>query len=333
MDSQIRFRRKIAKAVEGKIQGYMSEKKVISTLVLSLGITMCAHAQTRCPLSSLSSAGLPSPMPVSLDQLKVTINPETSRVDVRITNRDRRPINAIFMVVDFQVSGRYQLSTIFHLATSAEKDSFIPAAQASPVFVGTSPLSSSLLPGASYNDWAESTQRMLECPDEGRIAVLQIAFAGRKPIDYRLPAWRVDPSLLKIDSWSLDAFPTKPVSVSSTLSVNEQGRVRVAAMGVVEPQMSDTAESNLTSWLTDEIERTFEFVPAQYDGAPISSELEVLIRFYPIKEIDAAINNLPTGWAKSAVTIIDLVSTVPGKEYELTYAGYPVSSIPARARK
>jgi hypothetical protein len=81
----------------------------------SPGYTMCAHAQTSCPLSSLSSAGLPSPMAVSLDQLKVTIKPETSRVDVRITNRDRRPINAMFMLVDFQVSGRYQLSTIFYL--------------------------------------------------------------------------------------------------------------------------------------------------------------------------------------------------------------------------
>jgi len=109
--------------------------------------------------------------------------------------------------------------------------------------------------------------------------------------------------------------------------------VRVVAMGVVEPQMSDTAESNLTSWLTDEIERTFEFVPAQYDGAPISSELEVLIRFYPIKAIDATINDLPTGWAKSTVTIIDLVSTVSVRGYELKYAGYPVSSIPVRARK
>jgi hypothetical protein len=71
------------------------------------------------------------------------------------------------------------------------------------------------------------------------------------------------------------------VSVSGALSINEQGRVRVVAVGVVEPKMSDTAESNLRSWLTDEIERTFEFVPAQYNNAPISSELEVLIRFYP----------------------------------------------------
>jgi hypothetical protein len=65
-------------------------------------------------------------MPVSLDQLKFTIKPETSRVDVRITNRDTRPINALFMVVDFDVSGRYQLSMILYLATSAEKDSFKP---------------------------------------------------------------------------------------------------------------------------------------------------------------------------------------------------------------
>jgi hypothetical protein len=63
------------------------------------------------------------------------------------------------------------------------------------------------------------------------------------------------------------------VSVSGALSVNEQGRVRVVAVGVVEPKMIDTAESNLRSWLADEIERTFEFVPAQYNNAPISSEL------------------------------------------------------------
>jgi hypothetical protein len=272
-------------------------------------------------------------VPVSLDQLKFLIKPETSRFDVRITNRDTRPINALFMVVDFQISGRYQLSMIFYLATSAEKDSFEPAARLSPVFVGTSPLTSSLLPGASYNDWAESTQRALECPDEGRIALLQIVFAGEKPTDCRLPAWRVDPSLLKIDSWSLNGFPRKPVSVSSTLSVNEQGRVQVVAMGVVEPQMSDDSESKLTSWLSDRIEASFTFVPAQYNGAPISSELELLIRFYPIKESDATIRSLPPGWAKSTITIVDLVSTAPGKGYELTYAGYPVSSNAVRGPK
>jgi hypothetical protein len=163
--------------------------------------------------------------------------------------------------------------------------------------------------------------------------VFQSAFAGEKPIDYRLPVWRVDPSLLKIDSWSLDGFPTKPVSVSATLSVNEQGRVRVVAMGVVEPQMSDASELELTSWLSDKIEGSFTFVPAQYNGAPISSELEFLIRFYPIKESDATIRSLPPGWAKSTVTVVDLVSTAPGKGYELTYAGYPVSSNAERLPK
>jgi hypothetical protein len=333
MGSQVQCRRKEADTVESNIQGSMSTKQIIFTLVLVLSITTGGYGETTCSLASLRSDGLPSSIPISLDQLKFAIKPETSRVDVRITNHDARPINAIFMVVDFQVRERYQLSTIFHLATSAQEDSFIPAAHASPAFFGISPLSSSLLPGASYNDWAESTQRALECPDEGRIAVLQIAFASGEPIDYRLPAWRVDPSLLKIDSWSQDGFPAKPVSVSGTLSVNERGRVRVVAMGVAEPQMSDAAESKLTSWLTDEIEGTFEFVPAQYNGASISCELEVLIRFYPIKEIDATINNLPTGWAKSPLTIIDLVSTVPGKGYELTYAGYPVSSNAVRRPK
>ncbi len=332
MDSQVQLKWKEAETVESNIQGYMSTKKIIFTLVLVLSITTCAHGETSCPLSSLSSAGLSPSIPVSLDQFKFTIKPETSRVDVKITNRDTRPINALFMVVDFQVSGRYQLSMIFYLATSAEEDSFEPAARVSPVFVAPWRLTSSLLPGASYNNWAESTQRALECPDEGRISVLQIAFASGKPFDYRLPVWRVDPSLLEIDSWSLDGFPTKPVSVSSSLSVNEQGRVRVVAMGVVEPQMSDASELELSSWLTDKIERSFEFVPAQYNGAPISCELDVVIRFYPTEGSDT-VKSLPTGWARSALTIIDLVSTAPGKGYELTYAGYPVSSNAVRRPK
>jgi hypothetical protein len=126
---------------------------------------------------------------------------------------------------------------------------------------------------------------------------------------------------LHVDSWSSNGFPTKPVSVSSRVSVNELGRVRVVAMSTVDSPESD--DSEISSWLTDQIEDRFTYVPAQYDGAAISYEMDLVIRFYPAKGSDP-INNLPRDSAKLGVTVVDLVSAAPGKAYGLVYAGYPL---------
>ena len=304
-----------------KFQRHMSMKKAILTLALVLCVKAYGACELSCPLHSLSSDGLPSPAPVSFDQFTFNIEPESSNAVVRITNRGTRPINASFMVVDFYVSGHYLLSMVFYSTTSAEETSFKPAARISSTFFAPAPFSSSLLPGESYRDSAESAVRPLACPDKARIVVLQIAFAGRKSLDHRSPGWRVDPSLLHVDSWSSNGFPTKPVSVSSRVSVNELGRVRVLAMSTVDSPESD--DSELSSWLTDQIEDRFTYVPAQYDGAAISYEMDLVIRFYPAKGSDP-INNLPRDSAKLGVTVVDLVSAAPGKAYGLVYAGYPL---------
>ncbi len=281
-----------------------------------------AAAEIRCPLNVLSTGGLTSPVPVGLDQFVFNIKAKHSAAVVRITNRDSRPINALFMVVDFYSSDRYLLSMPFYLATSEQEVSFVPAARISSTLFAPAPLNSSLLPGESYRDSEESPVRTLVCPDEARIKVLQIAFAGEKPLDYRSPGWRVDPSLLRADTWSSTGFPTKPVSVFSRVSVNELGRVRVVAMSTIDSAGGD--DSELSSWLTDQIEGKFTCIPAQYDGAAISSEMNLLIRFYPAKESDP-IKSLPKDWAKSGtITIVDLVSATPGKAFGLVYGEYPL---------
>jgi hypothetical protein len=296
----------------------------IKNVILILASVLCANAysrgETACPLKALSSAGLPSPTPVGFDQFTLNIEPNGSSAAVRITNRDTRPINGLFMVVDFHASGRYLLSMVFYLATSAEKSSFKPAARVSSTFFSPAPLSSSLLPGENYRDSEQSAVLPVTCPDEGRIALLQVAFAGGNLFDFRLPGWRVDPSLLEIDSWSSSDFPTKPVSVFSHVSVNEEGRLRVVAMSTVDPKGDDSA---ISSWLTDQLEGNFTYVPAQYNGAAISSEMDLLVRFYPAKASNP-IDRLPRDWAKSGITVVDLVSASPGETYDLVYAGYPL---------
>lgn len=307
----------------------MSVNKIVLALALLLFVKVYS-AGVSCPLNALSISGLPSPVPFSFDQFRFDAEPMQSNATVRITNRDARPINAFFMVVDFQVSGRYLLSMIYYLTTSGQLESFKPAALISPEFVSYTPISSSLLPAESYRESAHSSLRAMVCPDEGRIAVLQIVFARGKSFEYRMSGWRVDPALLYVGPWALNGFPTQPISFSGRVSVDEQGHARVVAMGAVAPEPAD--DSDLSWWLISQIEGTLKFVPAQYEGAPISSELEFLFRLYPTGENDP-ISKVPTDSLKRTVTIVDLVSATPGRAYHLIYGGDPMGGEPLHPPK
>ena len=298
----------------------MSKQIALSLAIVLFATSRGAAADLRCPLKVLSTDGLASPIPISFDQFEVHTEATRSAAVVRITNRAPRPINAIFMVVDFYLSGRYLLSMPFYLATSAQEASFVPAARISSTLFAPSPVVSSLLPGQSYRDSEESAVALLACPDEARVAVLQIAFAG-KSLDRRSHAWRVDPSISHIDPWSSSGLPNRRVSVFSRISVNEQGRVRVIAMSGVGGSGRD--DPALSSWLTDQIEANLTYVPAQYDGAAISSEMNILVRFDP-SDGSNPFDGLPQDWVKSGITIVDVISRVNEKGYGLRYGGYPM---------
>ena len=289
-------------------------------LLMVLSVSTHSYAQVSCPLDTLSKPAFPDAVPVSLDEFKFTIEPDSSRVRVRITNRDPRPINALFMVVDFYTSDRYLLSVTFYLATSAEGSSFKPAGHLWPASTSPAPLNSSLLTGQSYRESEGSAIRPTNCPDEARLTVLQIAFADGVVFDHRVPGWRVDPSLLSVEDWGLSGFPVKPISLSGRVSVNEHGQARVVAMGAIDSNVSE--ESAVSDWLMDKIKDSFNYVPALYDGLPISYEMNILIRFYPTEGSDP-LAGVPRDWAAPGTTVVDLVSRAPGKAYELVYGGYP----------
>lgn len=113
----------------------------------------------------------------------------------------------------------------------------------------------------------------------------------------------------------------QPAAFFGRISVNENGRVRVVALSALDHNGDE--DSTLSSWLIKQIENTFTYVPAQYDGAAISCEIELLIRFYPDQETDP-ISILPRDWVRYGVTVVDLVSASPGKQYDLIYGEYPL---------
>jgi len=79
----------------------------------------------------------------------------------------------------------------------------------------------------------------------------------------------------------------------------------------------------LSSWLTDQIEAHLIYVPGQYDGAAISSEMNVLVRFDPLDGGDP-FDGLPRDWVESGVTIVDVISRAAEKTYGIIYGGYPL---------
>jgi hypothetical protein len=292
--------------------------------ILCARTTTYVHAEVSCPLDSLSTISLPGPLPASFDEFKFTIGPDgstgrdTSTAAVRITNRNHRPINALFMVVDFYSSDQYVLSMTFYLATSAEAASFKPAVPQTSHSISPSPLSSSLLPDQSYRDWEFSSFRPAGCPDEARLTVLQVVFADGKVFDRRAAGWRTDPVLVSIEPWTLKGFPIQPISFPGRMSINERGRAQFVAISTID----SSEQSAIQNWLTDKISNTFKYAPALYDGDPISSEVNIYVRLYPLSGVDP-FASIPRSWTTPAFTLLDVVSPKPGKAYELIYGGYP----------
>ena len=303
----------------------MSTKTVVLALFTLLCVTASSRAEVSCPLDALSVVSLPGPIPLSFDEFKFTIGPDnstgpdTSTAAVRITNRDPRPINAVFMVVDFYTSDQYLQSMTFYLATSAEESSFKPAVPRSPSSFSPSPLHSSLLRGQSYRDWDHSAIRPANCPNQARLAVLQVVFADGIVFDHRMPGWRVDPVLLFVKPWTLSGFPVKPISFSGRVSVNERGQAQLFAT----TDSGANEQSAVQDWLMDKIHDTFNYAPALYDGFAISSEINLLIRFYPPEGVDS-VTGVTRDLVTPAVTVLDVVSPLPGKAYELVYGGVPI---------
>ena len=314
-----------------KSQNPRATKIALAMLLIFLGIAAYGRAEVVCPLDSLHAASFPSALPVSFDEFKFTIGPDnssgpdTSAASFRITNRDPRPINALFMVVDFYTSDRYLLSISFYLATSAEAASFKPAVPRTPWSASPEPLGSSLLRGQSYRPEEYSAIRPANCPDEARLAVLQVVFADGAVFDHRMAGWRVDPVLLSVKPWTLSGFPLKRASFSGRVSVDERGKARIVELipiGSSASGESDVGESDPSDWLMDKIADTFTYAPALYDGSPISSEINLLIRFYPPEGADST-TSVPRDSVTPSVTVLDLLSPIPGKVYELRYGGYP----------
>jgi hypothetical protein len=293
-------------------------------LLMILRASTHTYAQSICPLDALSKPTSLGVVPLSFDEFKFTIDPESSRVGVRITNRDPRPINALFMVVDFYKSDQYLLSVTFYSATSVEGSSFKPAAHLWPASTSSAPLNSSFLPGQSYRESEGSAIQPRDCPDEARLTVLQIAFADGVIFDHRVPGWRVDPSLLFVEPLTLKGFPAKPSSLSGRISVNEHGQAHVVAMSAIDSdgREESSEESEVSDWVVEKVKGSFNYAPALYDGLPVSYEMNGLIRLYPAEGSDP-LAGVPRDWASPATTVVDLISRAPGKAYHLVYGEYP----------
>ncbi len=105
------------------------------------------------------------------------------------------------------------------------------------------------------------------------------------------------------------------------MNVNQRGRADVVAIKAIDSRASGaSAESE---WLKSKITDTFNYAPALYDGSPISSDINLLIRFYPPDGVDSA-TGVTRDLVTPTVTVLDLVSPIPGKAYELVYGGVPV---------
>ena len=297
----------------------MSVKQLLLMMLIILVVTSEGHAQANCPLDLLDSEGVGSPS-ISFRNFRFEIGLEDSHGTLEVVNRGTMPISAMFAVLNFYSSGRYILSMNFNLATTGSDSFFKPLVQPPLGSAAPAPLNSSLLTGQAYRDQVWSPLRPGKCPDEARLVLLQVGFANRTVFDRRAKGWRADPMVSSVRPWETKQFPTKPLVFFARLSVNEQGRAHVVAMGIVGKEVR--ADSAVSDWLDEALEGNLSYSPALYDGFPISTQLNVLVRFYPKVGIDPDAG-VRQDWLGLTSTVIDLNSADQGKNYSLTYGGVP----------
>jgi hypothetical protein len=289
--------------------------KMVLLLLLSVCPTYSfSQTERTCNLKKTEFLPAAQTIPFVISPPELSIGPETTNSKLRIENTGSVPINALFVVVDYYSAGRYTLSASYYAATSKQAELFQPAAPLSPLFAwASSPLTISFLPGQKLTMTAASPILPIQCPDEARIAVVQTVFSQGLALDLRVPGWRSDPLLIRAKPWPLDELPKKRASMYVRLSIGETGEPRVL-------EMSDDDEA-LSDWLMDKIQTAWVFLPARYDGSPIASEEWVLVRFYPTGD---GIGRAPIDWGISKLSVVDIVSKMSGKAYEMSYGGTPV---------
>jgi hypothetical protein len=261
-------------------------------------------------------------LPLAIDQLTFAARVADSISRLQVKNISQRPIDAVFAVVEFYQAHRYMLSMVFYAGTPTVPSSFHPAAQFSPLFMGIENLNVSLLPAENISLEATRPVVSAACPDRARIGLLQVKFSQGEIFEYRASGWRNDASLQRAKPWSLSGLPTKRISVSARLSIDETGKAHVKAID----------DNPASDWLTDQIESKWSFIPATYDGIPVTSEMDLLFRFFPLKDKKSLLKR-PRRREGESFAVIDVLVRSGCKAYEMFFEGSDISATAASARR
>ena len=286
-------------------------------LILSIPCGAAFGQRTACSVQNVEAPSGSPELPVAIDQLTFEPRVADSVSWLQVKNIGQRPIDAVFAVVELYESGRYMLSMVFYAGTPSVASSFHPAAQFSPMFIGIQDLTSSLLPAQNISLEADRPVVSAGCPDRARLGLLQVGFSQGDVFEYRASGWRNDESLERVEAWSLSGLPSRLISVWIRLSIDEAGKAHVKAIDAIETKLSD--------WVGDQIESKWTFIPATYDGIPVTSKMDLLFRFSPLENRKSLLEPPPRRDG-GTFAVVDVLVGSGCKAYEMSFGGGPISA-------
>jgi hypothetical protein len=288
--------------------------RIVSVVILCFW-GMGAYAQSvpsNCPID-ISPLG--PGMSVQVKDLQFRAHPEYTEATLRLRNLDKRPINSIFMIVEFSRGTKFLESAVFYAATLSDSANPISGIKFSGQFIGAERLLQSLLPNESRTLEANVPITTVECPDEARVAFVRVDFSKGDPYNYRASAWKNQAWLDQSAAPPLPDLSLRTETAIMSLSIDEVGKPHVTSI--------HGDESEQISHLSHLIEKMWTFIPATYDGTAIASTVRVLVRVLPSENNPIAA--IPADERRGTLTVLDIRQN-ERLGYEIFYGGQPVAA-------
>jgi hypothetical protein len=219
---------------------------------------------------SIAAASADSSSSISLTDLRISSNHESSGISFSLTNIQAKPIVGILFILELQdVDGR-TLSTV--PVFTRDPKSFKSLDDTLEMWLSaydSLKLTSGIVPaGAQLTIHSWSPYVLTTCPTSAKVHLLDLKMSNGDILREALPDWVADPVVVKADYIRPNFSHSDPIRLVATVRVDKNGESSI--------ERTD-ATGQMRSWL-EALLRKWKFAPKIEQGKATDGQIDILLR-------------------------------------------------------
>ncbi|MCU1312039.1 MAG: hypothetical protein JWO20_3164 [Candidatus Angelobacter sp.] len=227
------------------------------------------------PKSLCSVSGLASQMPaesgIAATNLEFYASSEDSGARLVLSNRSQKPLNNIFLLMEFLGDGDRRIVSVPFFAAIPPYDTRFSLT--TPHMTSTQ-MNKPLSPEEEVAVSGITGLTSAQCPTKVRVGAVEISFSDHTSFHYSAPEWELDPTIRKADPLKLQSVSNQfPLEAEVEVNLDSKGRITALNPHVTNKNLADLLQAQLASWL---------FNPKMKNGIKVDSQVVLLFRIHKI---------------------------------------------------